>query len=77
MDYIEYKNLNSNSGIESYSIEENKIGIKFKDGTNYIYTRRKLGDNRFNLMKILASRGRKLNSFINKEVKDKYTKKIQ
>ena len=66
-----YKDLNGNSGITAYEIGENDfdgeyIDIQFVSGKVYTYTKNRLGEVNFEVMKALAEAGAGLCSFITK-----------
>jgi len=71
-----YKDINSDSGISKYKIDEDKITIEFKGGSTYLYTYTSAGSTNIEKMKLLAQNGDGLNSFINKNVRTKYEKKL-
>ena len=72
-----YKNINGNSGVESYEIGEDYILVKFKlqsfsSRDTYKYTYASAGMDNVEQMKRLAEVGYGLNSFVNRFVKYKY-----
>ena len=71
----EYKNLNDNSGIVAYEINDDSIDIEFESGGVYTYTKASVGEVYFHIMIALAIAGAGLNSFINKCVRNLYTKR--
>lgn len=71
-----YKNIDGDSGISAYENDAESITVKFSDGNVYQYTYRSAGVINVEEMKYLASRGRGLNSFINRNVKKGYEKKL-
>ena len=71
-----YKNLNGNSGIESYEIGEKEITIRLTDGEIYVYTDQSAGDANIEQMKKLALGGSGLHTFLNDEVKYLYRSKL-
>lgn len=70
-----YKNINGDSGIEAYEILIDGIKIKFDSSCIYTYTNYSAGVNNIENMKALAKKGSGLNSYINKNVKHKYSHK--
>jgi len=72
-----YRNLTGNSGVASYMIEPDSIIVRFADDWMYQYTFGSAG--RFNIeqMKMLAEGGRGLNSFINRYVRNSYSRKFR
>lgn len=59
-----YKDLGGNSSILAYEIRPNSIWIKFKDGSNYLYTYESAGAVKVRMMQFLAGAGVGLNAFI-------------
>jgi len=70
-----YKNLDGDSGIESYQIYPESIIVKFNDGKSYEYTYISAGRDNVETMKKRAIQGEGLNGFINTYVKYNYSKK--
>ena len=70
-----YGDLNGNSGITGYSISDNDeyVDIEYVSGGIYRYTRQRLGDVNFEVLKALAKAGAGLNRFLNK-VRNQYTR---
>lgn len=67
-----YENNGSSSGIVSYKIKSKKIIVEFTGGNRYTYSNKGAGKDNVKQMKILAIEGKGLNSFISRNVKDKY-----
>lgn len=63
------------SGIAAYTYSSDRISIKFRSGSIYEYTYSSAGKRNIEKMKKLADKGSGLNSFINKKVRHKYSKK--
>ena len=63
-----YADINRDSGVKAYRIEDDSIIVKFKTGTNqnYEYTYSSAGSSDVERMKTLAKSGDGLNSFISK-----------
>lgn len=72
-----YNNLGGDSGVYSYEIYLDRIIVTFSTGSSYEYTYESSGPENIEAMKILARQGEGLNSFINTNVKFKYSKKIE
>lgn len=70
-----YKNLDGDSGVQSYETGSDFIRVRFNDGATYLYTNASAGASNISQMKKLASRGEGLNSFINTNVKKGYARK--
>lgn len=71
-----YQDTNSNSGIVRYKYGSNWIRVEFKESSVYEYTYKSAGKNNVEKMKMLADSRNGLNSFINKNVRKKYSKKF-
>ncbi len=71
-----YQNAGRDSGIRSYQIGPTSIIITFSNNASYEYTYQSAGGNNIETMKSLAIQGEGLNSFINNNVKFKYSRKI-
>jgi len=71
-----YKNLNGNSGIESYEIGAGEIAVRFNNGEVYVYTTGSAGATNIEQMKNMALAGSGLYRFINNEVKYLYRSKL-
>ena len=70
-----YKDINGDSGIDSYFIGDDYIDVKFeKTSKMYRYSYRSAGESYVEEMKRLAKQGDGLNSFINTKVKYLYDK---
>lgn len=72
-----YQNLSGKSGVAKYEIGFDSIIVQFSDGAQYLYNYRSAGKRNIDHMKVLAIEGIGLNSFISKEVKYLYAKKIR
>lgn len=71
-----YKNLGGDSGIDSYNVGADRIIITFTTGASYEYTYHSAGVDHIENMKSLAKQGQGLNSYINKYVKKRYSRKL-
>ena len=70
-----YKNINGNSGIDSYEIGVDFIKVRFKtSSTVYIYSTSKIAKHHIEKMKHLADTGKGLGTYISThpEVKQNY-----
>lgn len=72
-----YRNLSGGSNVFAYEIGDDRITVKFNDGSTYLYTNAKTGNRNIEQMKRLAVQGRGLNSFINTQVKKLYEAKLR
>jgi hypothetical protein len=70
-----YKN-SVNSGVLAYDIGEDRIKVKFLDGTIYLYTYNSAGSENVEQMKALAQTGKGLTTFINQAVREQYAIKV-
>lgn len=72
-----YRNLNGNSGVESYEITDDAIAVRFKSGRfrNYLYSNQRPGAVVVERMKALALQGHGLNSYISTTVKSRFARK--
>jgi len=68
-----YRNLTGKSGVHSFEIGNDYIRVKFfSTFRTYTYSYRKAGSHHVEKMKSLARSGSGLNSYINKNVKNKF-----
>ena len=67
-----YGNLYGNSSIIEYDAGKDYISVKFRDGRVYTYSYSKAGSYHVENMKKLAEQGYGLNSYIMKNVRNKY-----
>jgi hypothetical protein len=70
-----YKN-SVNSGVLAYEIGDDRIKVKFLDGTVYLYTYQSAGAKNIEQMKALAQIGKGLTTFINQSVREQYAIKV-
>ena len=70
-----YQNLGGNSGVVAYEIGQDFIRVQFSDGSIYLYTYASTGSHKIEHMKLLASNGQGLNSFIGTTVRKKFASK--
>lgn len=69
-----YLDIDNDSGIEAYEISSDRVSVKFKGGSVYVYSHQSAGKENIEHMKKLAKAGEGLNSFINLNVKYKYVR---
>tara|TARA_R110002073_G_scaffold72870_1_gene178430 strand:+ start:596 stop:817 length:222 start_codon:yes stop_codon:yes gene_type:complete len=68
-----YSDIDRDSGVESYEIQDTSITVWFKGNNRpYSYSHRKAGMQHVNRMKRLAQAGDGLNEYINDHVKKLY-----
>ena len=72
-----YRNSGGDSGVRAYEISPNSILVQFSDLSLYEYTSSSVGSSNLQTMKNLASRGSGLNSFINSNVKFRYSRRLR
>ena len=65
-----------NSGVLAYEIGDDRIKVKFLDGTIYLYTYQSAGAENIEQMKALAQIGKGLTTFINQFVREQYAIKV-
>lgn len=71
-----YRDLNNDSGINSYEVSDDSITVRFKTGSVYLYTYLSTGAVQIEEMKRLAESGDGLNSYISKNIRKNYAKKL-
>ena len=72
-----YKNLGGDSNVTGYEIGLDFILVEFGNSSVYEYTYSSAGQANIEQMKRLAEEGEGLNSFINRNVRKKYSRKIR
>ena len=72
-----YGNKGKDSGILAYEIQVDSITVRFSDFSEYLYTHASADSSNIEAMKNLARDGEGLNSFINRNVKTRYERKIR
>jgi hypothetical protein len=72
-----YRDIGGDSGVSAYEYRADWIQVQFKDGSVYEYTSSSAGQGNIDTMKRLADGGDGLNSFINTNVKKRYSRKIR
>jgi hypothetical protein len=75
--FIKYKNLSGDSKIAKFESKKDRITILFADHSIYRYSNQSAGPENISKMKTLALAGKGLGTFIEKNVKDNYQKKIK
>jgi len=69
-----YSDIDNDSNVDSFEIGESSIKVKFSSGHKvYVYTYLSSGSSNIETMKRLAVSGEGLNSYINKNVRNKYS----
>lgn len=72
-----YKNLSGNSAVATYAVAKDSVTIGFKTCAVYIYTNQSAGSKNVSQMKSLALSGKGLSTFIDKNVKELFSRKIR
>jgi len=72
-----YQNRGHDSGITEFEATENSITVCFSDGSCYLYNATAPGLQAVQEMIRLANLGEGLNSFINKNVRSNYARRIR
>jgi hypothetical protein len=68
---VPYKNLSGNSGIIAYETGKTYIRVRFRDGT-YTYNYSSPGRKTVEVLKLLATKGKGLSTYISRFVRDNY-----
>jgi hypothetical protein len=71
-----YRNVNGDSGVYRFEIGLDYIDVEFVSRAVYRYSYRSAGSTNVEQMKLLARRGSGLGTFINKNVKDRYERRL-
>lgn len=71
-----YKNLEGNSGVSFYAMDEDSIAVVFSNGAKYLYDHKKPGKRQVEKMKTLAKNGKGLSTYISRYVKDNFAAKL-
>jgi hypothetical protein len=71
-----YGKPGSKSGVVAFEVLETGIILQFRDGGRYLYTHNKPGEPEVEEMKRLAAKGRGLATYVNKNVRDLYVRKL-
>ncbi|TWG89409.1 hypothetical protein L599_004400000020 [Luteimonas sp. J16] len=71
-----YKDINGDSGVQSYEIGDGSIIVQFERGGSYLYTNASAGADHIAEMQRLAQIGDGLNAYINKYVRKNYAQKL-
>ena len=72
-----YKNLSGNSKVVQYEIVKDSMKIRFSDCSVYIYTNQSADPRNISKMKALAIAGKGLSTFIDTNVKDRFSRKVR
>jgi len=72
-----YKNLGGNSSVATYEIAKDSMKIGFTSHSVYLYTNQSAGSENIRKMKTLAEAGKGLSTFIDKNVKKRFSRKVR
>ena len=72
-----YKNLSGDSKVVRYQMEKDSMTIQFADCSVYSYTNQSTDPATISKMKTLALAGKGLGTFINANVKDRFSRKVR
>lgn len=68
-----YRKVRGASGVVAYAVMDDAMHIQFRNGDVYVYTPAATGRLHLKVMKQLARAGAGLNTYIRRQVKDRYT----
>jgi len=71
-----YGNWSATSGVVAFEIRNHSIVVEFRHGGKYLYDYDTTGGEHVENMKVLALEGRGLATYINKNVKKRFAKKL-
>jgi len=71
-----YSNIGGDSNVSAYEYAGDWIQVQFKDGSVYEYTGSSAGQGNISTMKRLADAGQGLNSYIQRNVRMGYSRKV-
>ena len=74
---LRYKNLGGDSKVSRYQILKDGMTIRFADSSVYMYTNQSADPATIGKMKTLALAGKGLGTFINANVKDRFSRKVR
>ncbi|MDE2490682.1 MAG: hypothetical protein KGM24_07525 [Elusimicrobia bacterium] len=75
--FVRYKNLSGDSKVAKYELKKDGMTIRFTDHTVYRYTNQTAGPENISKMKALAVAGKGLGTFVEKNVKNRFLRKIR
>jgi len=70
-----YADRGGDSGVVAFAVGDATITVRFSDGSEYVYSRDKIGATHFNNVISRARSGDGLNAYINRHVKQMYLRK--
>lgn len=72
-----YTNIGGDSSVRAFECATDSIIVEFSDGSAYLYTHASCGQNHCEQMKRLARAGDGLNSYIMRNVRRGYARKLR
>jgi predicted transcriptional regulator len=72
-----YKTTDHNTGVIAFESGKDSITLKFRDGSEYLYTNKSAGPAAIAEMKTLAKKGEGLTTYINQHVREHYELKLR
>ena len=72
-----YQNLSGKSAVASYEIAKDSVTVGFTTHAVYIYTNQSAGSENVRQMKTLALAGKGLGTYIDSNLKEKFSRKIR
>ncbi len=72
-----YKNIGGKSKVVSYQMEKDSMTVRFADCSVYRYTNQSAGPANIGKMKSLAQAGKGLGTFIDANLKDRFSRKVR
>ncbi|MDR7297384.1 hypothetical protein [Pelomonas aquatica] len=72
-----YANRNGESGVVAFATGPRGIAVQFVDGAVYVYDLERPGRAHVTEMKRLARAGQGLSTYISREVRDNYAKRLR
>jgi hypothetical protein len=71
-----YKDISGRSGVDAYEIRDRSIVVRFRHAGTYLYNYDQPGAEHVEAMKRLAAQGQELSTYISRNVKRRYAKKL-
>jgi hypothetical protein len=72
-----YKNLSGDSKVAAFELAKDAVTVRFADASVYRYSNQSADPANVSKMKTLALSGKGLGTFIEKNLKDRYSRKIR
>jgi len=72
-----YKNVGGKSKVARYHIAKDSMTIRFTDHSEYIYTNQSAGPETIKKMKEMALAGKGLGTFIESNLKERFSRKVR